>query len=117
MPTALPDIRTEGDIKVLVDCFCQKVNQDALLSPIFSAVAAVHWPNHLTSLYDYWSSTLFGRTNSTGQPIPQQLAMPTRGQYQRQWIGLFSKAVEENFAGDKAEEAKVKARSIALAAE
>ncbi|MBC6606061.1 group III truncated hemoglobin [Hymenobacter sp. BT188] len=117
MPTALPDIRTEGDIKVLVDCFCQKVNQDALLSPIFSAVAAVHWPNHLTSLYDYWSSALFGRNNSTGQPIPQQLAMPARGQYQRQWIGLFSKAVEENFAGDKAEEAKVKARSIALAAE
>lgn len=114
MSTALPDIRTEGDVKLLVDCFCQKVNQDALLAPIFGAVAAVYWPNHLTSLYDYWSSILFGRTDRTGQPIPQQLAMPARGPYQRQWIGLFSKTVEENFAGVKAEEAKVRAQTIAV---
>ncbi len=117
MSTALPDIRTEGDIKLLVDCFCQKANQDALLAPFFGAMAAVHWPNHLTSLYDYWSSTLFGRTARTGQPIPQQLAMPARGPYQRQWIGLFNKAVEENFAGAKAEEAKVKAQIIAVTIE
>ncbi|WP_084445305.1 group III truncated hemoglobin [Hymenobacter roseosalivarius] len=117
MSTVLPDIRNEGDIKLLVDCFCQKAHQDALLAPIFGAMAAVHWPNHLTSLYDYWSSTLFGRTNRTGQPIPQQLAMPARGSYQRQWIGLFNKAVEENFAGAKAEEAKVKAQTITITIE
>ncbi|QDA61435.1 group III truncated hemoglobin [Hymenobacter jejuensis] len=111
--TSTPDIRTEADIKTLINSFCQKANGDELLAPLFSAVAQIHWPNHLTGMYDFWSSVLLGTNRHAGEPIPRHLALPASGPHSQRWISLFFKAVEDNFTGLKAEEAKKKAKSIA----
>ncbi|KAA9327696.1 group III truncated hemoglobin [Hymenobacter busanensis] len=114
-PTASPrpDIAHEADIQTLVDRFYDKVNQDELLGPIFNAVAAVHWPAHLLTMYDFWSSVLFGTSRYKGRPFPKHLALPINGPHFQRWLQLFYATVDENFAGPKAEEAKAKALNIA----
>ena len=77
--TTLPDIRTEGDIKTLVDSFCQKVRDDEVLAPVFNAVARIHWPYYLTSMYQFWSSTLLTHLPARGEAVPKNLVFPTTG--------------------------------------
>jgi|GEM_PF-2962998 len=108
----LSDIRTEGDIKTLVDALCHKATNDTLLGPRYGAAARIHWPHYLTSQYRYWSSTLLGKQVEAGEPLPEQLALPTSGPHIAHWLRLFSSTVEECFAGSKAEEAKKLARQM-----
>ncbi|GAB3232195.1 hypothetical protein GCM10027346_19270 [Hymenobacter seoulensis] len=110
----LPDLRTEGDIKTLVDTAFSKANEDELLAPLCSAVARVHWPRHLTSLYDYWSTALLGTTRyKEGEMVPLHSAMPAQGPLFQRWVSLLKRTVDEKFAGTKAEEAKTKVASMA----
>lgn len=111
--TLLHDIQTEGDIKTLVDTLCHKATHDTLLGASFGAAARIHWPHYLTTQYRYWSSTLLGHGSQEGEPLPEQLALPTSGPHIEHWLKLFSSAVEECFAGSKAEEAKKLARQMA----
>ena len=104
----LPDIRTEGDIKTLVDCFCQKLHDDEVLAPVFNAVARIHWPYYLTSMYQFWSSTLLKRVPVNGEAVPKNLVFPASGPHAQRWTSLFEGVVTDHFAGLKAEEAKAK---------
>ena len=72
----LADITTEADIKLLVDSFYDSVNQDELLGPIFNDIANVEWSLHLPTMYDFWSSVLFGTARYKGRPFPKHLALP-----------------------------------------
>lgn len=113
MSLSLPDIQTEADIQTLVDRFYDKVNQDELLGPIFNEVAAVHWEAHLPTMYDFWSSILLGTARYKGRPFPKHMTLPVSKPHFQRWLQLFYQTVAENFAGSKAEEAKVKALNIA----
>ena len=42
VPSPLPDLRTEADIRQLVDAFYARVSADALLSPVFNDLAQVN---------------------------------------------------------------------------
>ncbi|MCC3156551.1 group III truncated hemoglobin [Hymenobacter sp. 15J16-1T3B] len=110
--SALTDITREADVKTLVDTFCEKVNQDEVLSPAFNAVARVHWPHHLFTLYNFWSTALFGPKSGRGQASSSDLGLPLEGPKFRRWLTLFDAAVQENFAGPKAEEARHKALNL-----
>ncbi|WP_375435754.1 group III truncated hemoglobin [uncultured Hymenobacter sp.] len=109
----LHDIQTEGDIKTLVDTLCFKATNDTLLGASFGAAARIHWPHYLTTQYHYWSSTLLGKGQSGGEPLPEQVVLPRSGAHVEHWLQLFSTTVEEHFAGTKAEEAKQVARQMA----
>lgn len=109
----LSDIRTEGDIKTLVDTLCQKATNDTLLGASFGAAARIHWPHYLTTQYRYWSSTLLGQGTTEGDPLPEQLVLPHSGPHVQHWLDLFSSTVEENFCGTKAEQAKQLAKQLA----
>jgi hemoglobin len=113
-PTStLTDITREADVKTLVDNFCEKVNQDAVLSPAFAAVTRVYWPQHLFTMYNYWCAALFGPKADRSQAAPKDLGLPLEGPHAHRWLQLFGATVQENFAGPKAEEAKRKALSLA----
>ncbi|SNR53597.1 MULTISPECIES: group III truncated hemoglobin [Hymenobacter] len=108
----LPDIRTEGDIKTLVDTLCSKATKDTLLGASFGAAARIHWPHYLTTQYRYWSTTLLGQGSTEGDALPEQLALPRSGPHVQHWLDLFSSTVEEHFAGSKAEQAKQLAKQL-----
>ena len=113
MTTYQSDIASEADIQLLVDGFYTKVVEDALLGPVFNDVAHVDWPRHLPVMYDFWSSLLLGTTRYHGRPFPRHLPLPIAAAHFQRWLALFEATVNELFAGPKAEEAKVRARSIA----
>jgi hemoglobin len=109
----LNDIATEQDIKLLVDSFYERVNQDELLGPIFNEVARVDWEHHLPSMYAFWSSMLFRTMTYKGRPWPKHAPLPVQKEHFERWLSLFCQTVDSLFAGPKATEAKSIALSIA----
>lgn len=110
MDTVKKDIIHRDDVKLLVDNFYEKVKRHPLLGPVF---AQVDWPHHLPIMYDFWSSMLLGDQTYTGNPLQKHLPLPLHREHFDQWLGVFTKTIDEKFSGEKAEEAKDRARNIA----
>lgn len=106
----MKDILDRGDIKTLVDSFYDKVKADTVIGPLFSHV---DWPHHLPVMYDFWSSMLLGDQTYRGNPLQKHLSLPLQREHFERWLKLFTETVNENFEGDKAEEVKMRAQSIA----
>lgn len=104
------DITTREDIVALVDAFYSKVQADDLLGPVFSHV---DWPHHLPIMYSFWSSMLLGEQSYRGNPFQKHLPLPIESKHFDQWLRLFLETVDEKFSGEKAEEIKMRAQSIA----
>lgn len=104
------DIKQREDIIILVDKFYEKVKSDPLLGPVFSHV---DWPHHLPIMYDFWSSMLLGDQTYHGNPLQRHLHLAIERDHFSQWLVLFKETVNENFEGEKAEEVKMRAQSIA----
>ncbi|UOQ96478.1 group III truncated hemoglobin [Hymenobacter sp. 5317J-9] len=113
MTTTRPDITTEADVKLLVDTFYAKVNQDALLDPIFNGFAQVDWSKHLPNMYDFWSGLLLGTGRYRGRPFPKHVPLPIDATHFQRWVALFLMTVDELFAGPTAEEGKLRGQAIA----
>ena len=106
----MKDIDTRKDIEMLVDHFYSRVEKDALLAPVFSTI---NLPDHLPVMYQFWASMLLGEQSYRGNPFTKHVALPINRNHFAQWLTLFTQTVDENFCGEKAEEAKMRAHSIA----
>ena len=104
------DILERDDVKILVDKFYDKVKSDELLRPVFSHV---DWPHHLPVMYNFWSSLLLGDQSYSGNPLQKHLSLPVSKNHFGRWLELFKETVDETFEGEKAEEVKMRAVSIA----
>jgi len=104
------DIQDRPDIQRLVDTFYDKVQADPLLAPVFSHV---DWPHHLPIMYNFVSAMMLGDQSYRGNPFQKHLPLPIETQHFDRWLELFHQTVDELFEGDKAEEIKMRARSIA----
>jgi hemoglobin len=104
------DLSTRIDIELLVNSFYERVRKDDLLSPLFSHV---DWPAHLPVMYNFWSSMLLGDQSYQGNPFQKHMPLAIGAAHFDQWLALFTKTVDENFAGEKADEVKSRAKSIA----
>ena len=109
----LKEIQTPAEIKEMVDAFYDKVNKDPLLSPVFNDFAGVHWEEHLPVMYSFWGSMLLGDFTYKGNPFLKHIPLPIEKAHFDRWLALFMETIEEHFTGEKAEEAKSRARSIA----
>lgn len=110
-------ISTADDIKILVDRFYDKVNQDEILSPIFNEIMHVNWDTHLPIMYQFWGSLLLGEHSYSGNPMQKHIEIskivPLGEKEFARWLELFNQNINENFTGPKAEEAKLRAANIA----
>lgn len=104
------DINKREDIQLMVDTFYEKVNNDPLLGPVFSHV---NWPHHLPIMYNFWSSMLFGDQSYQGNPLQRHLHLAIDKTHFERWLAIFVQNVDEHFVGNKAEELKMRAQSIA----
>ncbi|AHM62428.1 globin [Flammeovirgaceae bacterium 311] len=108
------DITTPEDIREIVNTFYEKVQADPLLGPVFNEVATVDWDSHLPIMYTFWENLLLGTARYSGRPFPKHAPLPISPDHFMQWINLFESTVNKLFEGEKAEEAKGRARAIAL---
>jgi hemoglobin len=106
-----PDIILSEQIEQLVDRFYEKVKNDPLLAPVFSHV---DWPQHLPIMYSFWSFALLGELGYKSNIVQKHLSLPIQPEHFARWLSLFNKTVDENFSGEKAEEAKSRANSMAV---
>ncbi len=108
-----PPILTIDDVKLLVDTFYQRIQADALLGPVFNEVIQDSWGAHLEKMYRFWQTVLLGEHTYFGTPFPPHAKLPVGHEHFAAWMALFTKTVDELFAGEKADEAKWRAGKMA----
>ncbi|MBO0329195.1 group III truncated hemoglobin [[Muricauda] lutisoli] len=106
-------IESLEDIKILVDTFYDRVRKDELLSPIFNGVIKDNWPVHLEKMYRFWQTILLEEHTYSGSPFAPHVKLPVKGEHFERWKQLFFETVDENFLGEKAKVAKLRAEKMA----
>lgn len=113
----MKDICNRADVEKLVDAFYVKVRANDILGPIFDDIMQVDWESHLPKMYDFWEQTLFHRPLYKGNPVTVHQRVHTQSPLEKDqfdtWLQLFNETIDENFDGDMARQAKVRALSIA----
>lgn len=104
------DIENRDDIEFFVNSFYDKVKDDDMLGPVFKNL---NWPHHLPIMYNFWSSLLLGDQTYAGNPLQKHLRLAIDSKHFEQWLKLFTQTLDENFSGEKTDEAKLRAQSIA----
>lgn len=107
------DINSEEDIKLMVDSFYAKVNEDEMLSYVFNDFSKVNWEEHLPKMYRFWSSLIFGSQAYKGNPFAAHIPLPVDEKHFNRWIEIFNANMDELFDGLVADQVKLRARSIA----
>lgn len=107
------DIATEADVAVLVNTFYGKVRADRLLGPIFESIIKDNWAPHLNKMVDFWSTILLYTKKYKDDPMPKHRKLPVEQEHFDRWLFLFNQTIDELFAGEIAENARLRAESIA----
>ena len=110
-------LETREDIELLVNKFYEKVGKDETIGFFFNNVAKVNWHLHLPKMYKFWETLLFGKASYKGNPMaahfPINEMQAMEKHHFEHWLSLWTKTLEENFEGEMAETAKIKAGNIA----
>ena len=110
---ATQDISSLGDIKLLVNAFYAKVEDDDLIGPIFNERMLGRWPEHLEKMYRFWQTILLEEHTYSGSPFPPHKQLPINQAHFDRWMEIFTSTVDFLFVGKLAEEAKVRAANMA----
>ena len=109
-----PDIETRADIERLLDEFYKIVIHDPEIGHHFDELDLEH---HLPIIADFWEKVLFGNPVYFNNPllIHQKLheRFPLRPEHFVRWVDVFCRTVDTIFEGEMAENAKLRARTIA----
>jgi len=107
------DIGNEEDAANLVHTFYAKVRADELLGPIFEPIIKDNWDPHSKRMVDFWSTILLYTRKYNDDPMPKHMQLPVEKQHFDRWLFLFNETLDDLFAGEIAENAKLRAASIA----
>ncbi|CAL2093752.1 group III truncated hemoglobin [Tenacibaculum sp. 190524A02b] len=114
------EIINRDDVYLLVSTFYNKIKLDDFIGPIFiSTIPANEWNDHLEKLTDFWETNLFFVRKFKGNPMKAHKDVDMNFNYKisqehfGRWLQLWFTTVDELFLGQKANEAKERARNIA----
>ena len=107
------DILTEGDVRLLVNTFYDKVRKDEMLAPVFEPIIKDNWETHLLRMTDFWSTLLLYTKKYKDDPMPKHLPLSIGKDHFDRWLLLFNLTIDELFEGTIAENARKRANSIA----
>ncbi|MEH1164313.1 group III truncated hemoglobin [Micromonospora sp. CPCC 205539] len=113
----MADITERADITALVIDFYARAFADDLLGPVFIDVAKMDLPAHLPIMCDFWETVLFRsgayRRNALRLHADLNRREPLTERHFDRWLALWRAAIDDRYAGPKAELAKVQAGRIA----
>ncbi len=111
------DISKPKDIHRIVNAFFKKVRKDTLLAPYFADKSKEDWEAFLPVMYSFWENVLFFSGGYFGNPMQRHMDLNAMRSFSEahynQWLLLFAAAIDERYAGEKAELMKERARNIA----
>ncbi len=109
-----PDIKTRADLEFLLAEFYKTALEDAEIGHHF---ADLDLENHLPIIVNFWEKLLFGKSVYFGNPLVVHKFLhelsPLKLEHFQRWVKIFSAKVDELFAGETAENAKIRAKMIA----
>ena len=110
----MKDIENINDIKQFVNSFYGKIREDEMLAPVFALrIKEEGWAAHLQKMYGFWNTVLFRELDYKGNPFPKHMDLPVQQAHFDRWVSLFNQNMDALFAGTIADEAKMRAKSIA----
>lgn len=108
------DLENRKDIENLLSEFYKFATKDAEIGHHF---ADLDLAAHLPVIVDFWEKILFGKPVYFGNPLAVHRAInlksPLTLKHFQRWFDIFSRTIDENFAGETAENAKLRAKMIA----
>ena len=113
----MKDIENQEDLYLLVDEFYKKLLADPSISYIFTDVVKIKILEHLPILVTFWSQAILGTGGYTKNLTEIHLDIDKKEHLTPElfkiWLEHFYTTVDELFAGQKAEQIKTQALSIA----
>jgi hemoglobin len=117
--TARADIESRADCERLVRAFYGRALEDPIIGFLFPDVAKLDLEAHVPRITSFWETILLGAQSYGGGAFRPHAALhmkaPLRRAHFEQWLNLWSRTVDELFAGDRAELAKAHAARVARA--
>lgn len=111
------DLRDRPDVEDLVGEFYRRAFADPLIGTIFTDIAKMDLDHHLPIMCDFWETVLFRTGRYRRNALQVHLALngrfPLRQKHFDRWLALWTATVDDLFAGEKAELAKLQATRIA----
>lgn len=113
----MKDIQTREDLHLIMSEFYLKLLANSKISYIFIKVAKIDLAPHLEELADFWEQILFERGSYRKNVLQIHTDLNQKTKLSEEhfeiWLRYFNEAVDENFAGQNAENMKTRALSIA----
>lgn len=103
-------------IDTLVDGFYDRVRQDDLIGPVFTAKIS-DWGPHLEQMKLFWSSVALSTSVYQGRPMPKHMPLPIDARHFDRWLSLFEDTARTLCPPIAAEHFIVRARRIAQSLE
>lgn len=111
------DLRDRVDVEHLVTTFYHRAFDDDLLGPIFTEVAHLDLDHHMPIMCDFWETVLFRaglyKRNAFGVHVDLNEKVHLGDEHFERWLRIWVDNVDDHFAGEVAERAKVQATRIA----
>jgi len=108
------DIETREDLKFLLTEFYKIAVLDSEIGHHF---AEIDLAAHLPVIVDFWEKVLFGKPIYFGNPLAVHRILheksPLKLEHFQRWFEIFSQTVDKLFAGETADDAKLRAKMIA----
>lgn len=112
------DIDTRADINSLVNDFYTRVQTNDILSPIFTNIAHFAFETHIPVMIDFWEMVLLGGKAYKGNPMLKHIELDKSNPLDKklfdEWLKVFNTTVDDTFEGEKADEAKKRANTMAI---
>jgi hemoglobin len=117
--SGLTDIESRADCERLVRAFYGRALTDPIIGWIFVDIAKLDVEAHVPRIASFWETVLLGSHSYAGSAFAPHAALNARvrlraGHFDR-WVALWRRTVDELFAGERAELAKVHAVRVASA--
>ncbi|MFW5761640.1 MAG: group III truncated hemoglobin [Cyclobacteriaceae bacterium] len=112
------DIRSRSDLETLVHSFYAKVRKHADLGPFFNNMID-DWSLHMKRFTEFWYSNLFVTKTYKGKTLNKHVAVDNHFDYEIKklhfniWLELWEQSVDALYYGEKAYQAKRRARCMA----
>lgn len=108
------DIETRDDLENLLNEFYDVATRDEKIGHHF---AELDLKTHLPVIVNFWEKVLFGKPVYFGNPLAVHQKIneksPLRLEHFQKWFEIFEETVDELFAGETADAAKLRAKMIA----
>ena len=107
------DINNIDDIKLMVDTFYGKIQEDEKLKDIFNNKIDDRWTEHLEKMYRFWQTVLLNEHTYFGSPFLPHTKLPVDATHFEQWLHIFYETIDSLFEGEKATKAKWQGQRMA----